>query len=142
MKTYTPKIKNIQRKWYLIDARDKNLGRLSSEIAMLLYGKRKAIFTPHLDCGDYVVVINAKYIKVTGNKQNKKMYFRHSGYPGGIKSQSFKQLFQKDPSAIIYRAVWGMLSHNRLGRDIIKKLKIYPESKYPHKNQKLEKYEI
>ncbi len=109
---------------------------------MLLCGKKKAIFTPHLDCGDYVVVINAKYIKVTGSKQNKKVYFQHSGYPGGVKSESFKQLLQKNPSEIIYKAVWGMLSHNRLGRDIIKKLKIYPESEYPQKSQKLEKYEI
>jgi large subunit ribosomal protein L13 len=142
MKTYIPKPKHIQKKWYLLDARDKILGRLATEIAILLRGKQKAIFTPHLDCGDYVVVINACKIKVSGSKQDKKIYFRHSGYPGGIKSQTFKELFQKDPCKIIQKAVWGMLPHNKLGRQIIKKLKVYPGSEYPRKEQKLEKYEI
>ncbi len=142
MKTYIPKINEIQRKWYLIDAKGKNLGRLSSDIAMLLSGKKKAIFTPHLDCGDYVVIINARHIKVTGNKQDQKMYFRHSGYIGGIKSESLKQLLERNPSEVIYKSVWGMISHNKLGRNVIKKLKIYPDSKHPHNSQKLNKYEV
>jgi large subunit ribosomal protein L13 len=135
MKTYSPKAKDIEREWWVIDAADKNLGKIATQVANLLMGKHKPIFASHIDTGDYVVVINAAKVKVTGKKAEQKMYYRHSGYPGGLKSQRFEELFGKDPSRVIALAVRGMLPHNRLGRAMFKKLKIYPGNEHPHQAQ-------
>lgn len=135
MKTYSPKAKDIEREWWVIDATDKALGRIATQIAKLLMGKHKPIYAPHIDTGDYVVVINAAKVKVTGEKAEQKVYYRHSGYPGGLKSQRFEELFGKDPGRVIELAVKGMLPHNRLGRTMLKKLKIYPGNEHPHQAQ-------
>ena len=135
MKTYSPKAKDIEREWWVIDATDKTLGRIATQIAKLLMGKHKPIYAPHIDTGDYVVVINAAKVKVTGEKAEQKIYYRHSGYPGGLKSQRFEELFGKDPSRVIELAVKGMLPHNRLGRAMFKKLKVYPGNEHPHQAQ-------
>ena len=135
MKTYSPKAKDIQREWWVIDATNQTLGRMASQLARLLMGKHKAIFAPHIDTGDYVVVINAARVRVTGKKAEKKYYYRHSGYPGGLKSQSFEELFSKNPVRVIELAVKGMLPRNRLGRAMLKKLKVYPGDEHPHQAQ-------
>ena len=135
MKTYSPKAKDIEREWWVIDATDKALGRIATQIAKLLMGKHKPIYAPHIDTGDYVVVINAAKVKVTGEKAEQKIYYRHSGYPGGLKSQRFEELFGKDPGLVIELAVKGMLPHNRLGRTMLKKLKVYPGNEHPHQAQ-------
>jgi large subunit ribosomal protein L13 len=135
MKTYSPKSKDIEREWWVIDATDKALGRIAAQIAKLLMGKHKPIYAPHIDTGDYVVVINAAKVKVTGEKAEQKVYYRHSGYPGGLKSQRFEELFSKDPGRVIEIAVKGMLPHNRLGRTMLKKLKVYPGNEHPHQAQ-------
>lgn len=135
MKTYSPKAKDIQREWWVIDATNQTLGRMASQLARLLMGKHKAIFAPHIDTGDYVVVINAARVRVTGKKAEKKSYYRHSGYPGGLKSQSFEELFSKNPVRVIELAVKGMLPRNRLGRAMFKKLKVYPGDEHPHQGQ-------
>jgi large subunit ribosomal protein L13 len=135
MKTYSPKAKDIEREWWVIDATDKALGRIATQIAKLLMGKHKPIYAHHIDTGDYVVVINAAKVKVTGEKAEQKIYYRHSGYPGGLKSQRFEELFGKDPSRVIELAVKGMLPHNRLGRTMFKKLKVYLGNEHPHQAQ-------
>ena len=135
MKTYSPKAKDIERQWWVIDAADKTLGKVATQVANLLMGKHKPIYAPHIDTGDYVVIINAAKVKVTGKKAEQKMYYRHSGYPGGLKSQSFEELFGKEPNRVIELAVKGMLPHNRLGRAMFKKLKIYPGNEHPHQAQ-------
>jgi large subunit ribosomal protein L13 len=135
MKTYSPKVKDIEREWWVIDATDKTLGRIATRVANLLMGKHKPIYAPHIDTGDYVVVINAAKVKVTGKKAEQKIYYRHSGYPGGLKSQRFEELFGKDPVRVMEFAVKGMLPHNRLGRAMFKKLKIYPGNEHPHQAQ-------
>jgi large subunit ribosomal protein L13 len=135
MKTYSPKAKDIKREWWVIDAEDKTLGRIATQIANLLMGKHKPIYAPHIDTGDYVVVINAAKVKVTGEKAEQKIYYRHSGYPGGLKSQRFEELFGKNPVRVMELAVKGMLPHNRLGRAMFKKLKIYTGSDHPHQAQ-------
>lgn len=132
MKTYSPKAKDIKRELWVVDARDKTLGRVASQVANLLMGKHKPIYAPHIDAGDYVVVINAAGVKVTGRKAEQKIYYRHSGYPGGLKSPTFKEVFSNHPTRVIEHAVRGMLPKNRLGRAIFKKLKVYPGSEYPH----------
>jgi len=142
MKTYILPQEKIKRKWYLIDANGQILGRLAAKIADIIRGKNKPHWSPHQDLGDYVVVINAAKVKITGKKLNDKIYYRHSGYPGGIKKETLKELLEKDPTRVIHRAVWGMIPHNRLGRQIIKKLKVYPGSDHPHQAQKLEEYKI
>ncbi len=142
MKTYTPKIGDIKRKWYLVDAKDQILGKLAVVVSNLLRGKNKPQFSSHLDVGDYVVVINSKDIKVTGEKLEDKKYYRYSGYPGGLKSLSLKEMMDRDPNRIVYLAVKGMLPKNRLAGRIIKKLKIYKDSSHPHSNQKLEEIKI
>jgi len=142
VKTYIPKVDEIKRSWYLVDAEGKVLGRLASKIAKILSGKNKPIYTPHLDVGDFVVVINAKKVRVTGNKEEKKVYYRHSGYSGGLKSQTYEELLEKNPRKIIREAVKGMLPKNRLGRKMIKKLKIYSYSEHPHQAQQPEKIEL
>jgi large subunit ribosomal protein L13 len=135
MKTYSPKAKDIEREWWVIDATDKALGRIATQIAKLLMGKHKPIYAPHIDTGDYVVVINAAKVKVTGKKAEQKIYYRHTGYPGGLKSPSFKEVFSKAPARVIERAIKGMLPHNRLGRAMFKKLKVYPGNEHPHQAQ-------
>ncbi|MDD3807392.1 MAG: 50S ribosomal protein L13 [Candidatus Marinimicrobia bacterium] len=138
MKTYTAKLSDIEQKWYIIDATDMVLGRLSSEVAQLLRGKHKPTFTPHLDMGDYVIIVNAEKVRVTGNKASYKQYFHHTGYPGGTRFKSYKDLQATNPEAVILHAVKGMLPHNRLGRQLIKKLKVYRGPEHPHAAQKPE----
>ncbi|HEY65833.1 MAG TPA: 50S ribosomal protein L13 [Caldilineae bacterium] len=135
MKTYSAKPNEIQREWYVVDATGKTLGRLASEIAKILRGKHKPIYTPHVDCGDYVIVINADKIRVTGRKLDQKIYYRHSGYPGGLKSISLRDQLARHPERVIQLAVRGMLPKNRLGRRMIKKLKVYASPDHPHHAQ-------
>ncbi len=135
MKTYSPKAKDIEREWWVIDAADKTLGRVAAQVANLLMGKHKPIYAPHIDTGDYVLVINAAKVKVTGKKAEQKIYYRHSGYPGGLKSPSFKEVFSRKPVLVVELAVKGMLPHNRLGRAMFKKLKVYPGNEHPHQAQ-------
>ena len=142
MKTFMAKKGEIERKWYVIDASDKVVGRLATKIATILRGKHKPVFTPHVDTGDFVVVVNAEKVKFTGNKLDKKFYYRHTGYIGGIKEISAKDLLQKKPEEIIRLAVKGMLPKGRLGRKLIKKLKIYRGEEHPHSAQQPEKLEI
>jgi len=132
MKTYTTKESDIKREWHVIDASGKVLGRLATQIAGLLMGKHKPIFSPNLDTGDFVVVINADKIRVTGNKAKQKLYYRHSGYPGGLKSISLEKMMQTHPTRVIEYAVKGMLPHNRLGARLMKKLKVYVGDTHPH----------
>jgi len=142
LKTYSAKKQDIERKWFLVDARGKTLGRLCSEIAKILRGKHKPIFTPHVDCGDYVVVINADKIKVSGNKMEQKKYYRHSGYVGNLKVTNLKKMLEKSSEFVLKKSVEGMLPHNILGRSMIKKLKIYPGEDHPHQAQKPQKIDI
>lgn len=135
MSTYSTKGKDIQHRWYVVDAEGQILGRLASQVARLLKGKHKPLFTPHLDSGDYVVVINASKVRVTGKKLQAKIYYRHSGYPGGLKSITLGELLEKRPQQVVWKAVWGMLPHNPLGRKMIKKLKVYPQAEHPHAAQ-------
>lgn len=129
---------DADRKWYLVDAKDQVLGRMATEIAKIIRGKNKAIFTPNMDTGDFVVVVNADKVRVTGKRENLKQYIRHSGYPGGQKITSFKEMMKKKPEFVVERAVKGMLPKNRLGRKLIKKLKVYSGEDHPHKAQKPE----
>jgi large subunit ribosomal protein L13 len=142
MKTYTPKVEEIQRRWWVVDADGKVLGRLASEIAQVLRGKHKPMFTPHLDTGDYVVVVNADKVRLTGNKAENKAYFRHSGYMGGEKFVPFKEMLAKHPDRVIDLAVKGMLPKNNLGRLMRRKLKVYAGPEHPHEAQQPEKLEI
>jgi len=135
MKTYSPKAKEINREWWLVDAKNQILGRLASQVARLLMGKHKPIYTPHMDTGDYVVVINAAQVRVTGKKAEEKVYYRHSTYPGGLKSTTLKELLARNPTRVIEYAVKGMLPHNSLGRAMFKKLKVYPGPEHPHSAQ-------
>jgi len=132
MKTYSTKASDIKREWHVIDASDEVLGRLSTQIASLLMGKHKPMFSPNLDTGDFVVVINAEKIRVTGNKTKQKTYYRHSGYPGGLKSIKLEKLMQTYPTRVIEHAVKGMLPHNRLGAKMFKKLRVYVGDIHPH----------
>lgn len=142
MKSYMAKANEIERKWYVIDAEGKVLGRLASEIASVLRGKRKPIFTPHVDCGDFVIVINADKVVLTGNKLNQKIYAYHTGYPGGRREVVYAEMMEKRPEKVIELAVKGMLPKNRLGRKMIKKLKVYTGSEHPHTAQAPEVYEF
>ena len=142
LKTFNLKKEEIKRKWFLVDAKDKNLGRLCTEIARILRGKNKPTFTPHLDCGDFVIVINADKIKVTGNKLKNKNYYRHSGYVGNLKVTSLEKMMEKSPEFVIRNAVKGMLPHNILGKKILKKLKIYKGENNPHDAQEPEKIDL
>ena len=138
MKTFIPKEKDIERKWYLVDVKDKVLGRTASKIADVLRGKNKAYFSNHQDTGDFVIVTNAENVKVTGKKYNNKIYRSHSGYLGGMKEKTFKEVSKLYPERIIEKAVKGMLPKNRLGRKIFKKLKVYKGSHHPHQSQQPE----
>ena len=142
MKTYTVKPGEIKRQWRLVDAEGKTLGRLASRIAAILKGKHKPIYTPHADVGDYVIVINADKIHVTGRKMLQKMYHRHSGYPGGLKSINLRDLLQRHPTRAVEYAVKGMLPKNRLGRRMFKKLKVYAGSDHPHQAQEPQVLEL
>jgi large subunit ribosomal protein L13 len=142
MKTYTPKAPEIQRNWLLVDAQDQVLGRLASHVAQLLRGKHKPMFTPHLDTGDFVVVINADKIRLTGNKPEDKAYFRHSGYIGGERFIPFKTMLEKHPERVIDLAVKGMLPKNNLGRLMRRKLKVYAGPAHPHEAQQPQPIEI
>jgi large subunit ribosomal protein L13 len=135
MKTCSTRAKDIERRWWVIDAADRTLGKVATEAANLLMGKHKPLYAPYIDTGDYVVVVNAAKVKVTGKKAEQKIYYRYSGYPGGLKSPSFKEVFSKDPARVIELAVKGMLPHNRLGRAMFKKLKVYPGNEHPHQAQ-------
>jgi large subunit ribosomal protein L13 len=142
MKTYTPKMDEIQRRWWVVDANGKVLGRLASEIAQVLRGKHKPMFTPHLDTGDYVIVVNADKIRLTGSKPENKAYFRHSGYMGGEKFIPFKDMLAKHPDRVIDLAVKGMLPKNNLGRLMRRKLKVYAGPAHPHEAQQPAPLEI
>jgi large subunit ribosomal protein L13 len=138
MKTFRPKVDEIERKWYVVDAEGKTLGRLASRLAVVLRGKHKPIFTPGMDTGDFIVVVNAGKIHVTGNKLLDKTYYSHSGYPGGISSITLEKLLEKKPEEAIKKAVWGMLPKGTLGRAMFKKLKVYASADHPHAAQEPE----
>ncbi|MFB0505229.1 MAG: 50S ribosomal protein L13 [Thermodesulfobacteriota bacterium] len=142
MRTFMAKKEDFQRNWYLVDAENKVLGRLASELAKILRGKNNPAFTPHVDTGDYVVVINADKVNLTGKKWKEKVYYRHSGYPGGIKSITADNLKAKRPEDLIRLAVKGMLPKNRLGRKLFKKLKVYAGAEHPHQAQQPKQIEI
>ena len=135
MKTHSTKPSEIVRQWYVVDAEGQTLGRLASELAKVLKGKHKAIYSPHLDTGDYVVVINAEKVHVTGRKMDQKVYYSHSGYPGGLKSVTLREQLKKHPTRVLRSAVKGMLPHNPLGRTMLRKLKIYAGDTHPHQAQ-------
>jgi len=142
MKTYVEKKENVKKKWYLIDAKDRVLGRVASRVASVLRGKHKPGYTPHVDMGDNVIVINADRIRVTGLKTQKKIYYHHSGYPGGLKQTVYKEIIKKDPTFPLKNAVKGMLPHTRLGRKQLRHLKIYTGESHPHEAQKPEKLDV
>ena len=135
MRTYVPKQDEIQREWLVVDASNQVLGRLASEVARLLRGKHKPQYTPYLDTGDFVVVVNAQRVRLTGRKREQKVYYRHSGYPGGLKQETAREMLEKYPERLIRRAVWGMLPKNRLGRKLLRKLKVYRGPEHPHEAQ-------
>lgn len=141
-KTYVPKLGDITHEWKLVDANGKNLGRLATQISSILLGKDKPTFTPGVDTGDYVIVVNAEHVTVTGNKLDDKYYYRHSGYPGGLKKISLRDQLEKHPDRVIWQAVWGMLPHNRFGRKLIKKLKVFAGPDHPHKAQEPVQVEV
>ena len=142
MKTYVAKPTDRERNWLLVDASGKTLGRLATQIADALRGKRKPTYTPHVDTGDFVVVVNAEKIAVTGNKLDQKMYYRHSGYPGGLKERSLREQLDRRPTEVLRKAVKGMLPRNRLGRAQLTKLKIYAGAEHPHEAQAPTKIEV
>jgi large subunit ribosomal protein L13 len=134
-KTLVPSIDSLERQWYLVDAADQTLGRLASEVAQVLRGKNNPSFTPHLDTGDFVIIINADKIRVSGNKATQKIYRRHSGRPGGMKTESFEHLHARLPERVVEKAIKGMLPHNALGRQLFRKLKVYKGTEHPHAAQ-------
>jgi large subunit ribosomal protein L13 len=142
VRTYSPKPGDIQRNWYVIDATDVVLGRLAVQTANLLRGKHKAIFAPHVDTGDFVIIVNAEKVALSGSKKTTKMAYRHSGYPGGLSATPIGELLEKDARKAIENAVWGMLPKNRLGRQVLKKLKVYSGPTHPHQAQQAVPFEI
>ena len=142
MRTYQPKPGDVQRQWHVIDATDVVLGRLASQAARLLRGKHKPIYAPHVDTGDFVIVVNADKVALTANKRDQKIAYRHSGYPGGLKRVPYSELLDKRPARAIEKAVKGMLPHNTLGRQMASKLKVYAGPEHPHQAQKPVPYEI
>ncbi len=142
MRTYTPKPGDVERNWYVIDATDVVLGRLASHVATLLRGKHKATFAPHVDGGDFVIVINAGKVALTGNKRETKLAYRHSGYPGGLRATRYSDLLEKHPERAIEKAVRGMLPHTTLGRQQLSKLKVYAGAEHPHAAQQPKPFEL
>ena len=142
MRTYTPKPGEITRTWHVIDATDVVLGRLASQTAVILRGKHKPIFAPHVDTGDFVIIVNAEKIALSGDKATKKLAYRHSGYPGGLSATPVGDLLEKDARKVVEKAVWGMLPKNKLGRQVLKKLKVYSGPHHPHQAQKATPFEI
>lgn len=142
MRTYSPKPGDITREWHVIDAEDIVLGRLAVQAANLLRGKHKPTFAPHMDMGDFVIVVNAEKVALSGDKKNSKLAYRHSGYPGGLTATPIGDLLDKDARKVVEKAVWGMLPKNKLGRQIIKKLKVYSGPNHPHQAQKAVPFEI
>jgi large subunit ribosomal protein L13 len=142
VRTYSPKRADVQRQWHLIDATDVVLGRLASRTAILLRGKHKPTFAPHVDTGDFVIIVNAAKVALSGSKRDQKMAYRHSGYPGGLKAVSYGELLSKRPARVVEKAVKGMLPHNTLGRQMGTKLKVYPGPNHPHQAQQPVPYEI
>ena len=142
MRTYSPKPGDIQRDWHVIDATDVVLGRLAVQTANLLRGKHKAIFAPHVDTGDFVIIVNAEKVALSGSKKTTKMAYRHSGFPGGLSATPIGELLEKDARKAIENAVWGMLPKNRLGRQVLKKLKVYSGPTHPHQAQQAVPFEI
>jgi large subunit ribosomal protein L13 len=142
MKTLFAKKSDVEKKWYIVDADGMVVGRLASRVAMILRGKNKPIYTPHVDTGDFVVIVNADKVRLTGNKLNQKVYYHHSGYPGGLKKETAKDLMKNSPEKIIFTAIRGMLPKNRLGRQQLKKLKVYSGPDHPHKAQNPEPLKI
>ena len=142
MRTYSPKPADIQREWHVIDATDIVLGKLAVQAANLLRGKHKPTFAPHMDMGDFVIVINAEKVALTGDKLNSKLLYRHSGYPGGLTATPVGQLLDKDARKVVEKAVWGMLPKNKLGRQLLKKLKVYSGPTHPHQAQQAKPFEI
>ena len=135
MRTFTQKQEEIARNWYIVDAEGETLGRLASRIAPILKGKHKPVYTPHMDCGDYVIIVNAEKVRVTGRKMDQKLYYRHSGYPGGLRSISLKDQLAKRPERVLQAATRGMSPKNKLGRRMLKKLKVYAGDSHPHQAQ-------
>jgi len=142
MKTYLTPVKDIERKWYVVDAQDKILGRLASEIAVRLRGKHKPNYSTFMDTGDFVIVVNAEKVKLTGKKWDDKVYYRHTGYMGGLKQQTAREILEKKPEDLVMKAVRGMLPKNTLGRKQLKKLKVYVGSEHPHEAQQPEQLEL
>ncbi len=142
MKSFMQKKETVERKWYVIDAEGKNLGRIATKAAILLRGKHKVTYTPHIDCGDFVIIINASKVNLTGDKLNKKIYYNHSGYPGGLRERTAKVMLEKYPEEMLERAIKGMLPHNRLGRAMAGKLFVYKDENHKHQAQKPEVMEI
>ncbi len=140
MKTFSAKVEEIQRKWWIIDAADQILGQVAVNAANILRGKNKPIFTPHMDAGDFVVVVNAEKVRLTGNKETQKRYHSHSGYVGGVKSRTVKEIRAKHPELLVEKAIKGMIPHNSLGRSIFTKLKVYAGDKHPHEAQQPQAY--
>ncbi|HEX7714151.1 MAG TPA: 50S ribosomal protein L13 [Bacillota bacterium] len=142
MQTYMAKPEEVQHKWYLVDAEGQTLGRLASTVAMILRGKNKPTFTPNVDCGDHVIIINAEKVVLTGKKAEDKIHYTHSMYPGGLKAIKYGQLLKNKPEYALTRTIWGMLPHNSMGRKMIKKLRVYRGNEHPHQAQVPEKLEI
>lgn len=142
MKTFMANNQTIQRKWFVVDAEDKTLGRLATEVASVLKGKHKPTYTPHVDSGDYVIVVNAEKIKLTGKKWDQKLYYKHSGYSGGLTSRTAKETMEKFPTRMVEKAVQGMLPHTKLGRAMAKKLFVYAGSEHKHDAQQPERLEV
>lgn len=142
MRTFSAKAAETRRDWYVVDAQGQTLGRLASRIAPILRGKHKPTYTPHLDCGDFVIIVNAEKVRVTGRKLDQKLYHRHSGYPGGITSIDLRDLLASHPERVLQEAIRGMLPKNRLGRQMVKKLKIYAGSTHPHEAQQPKSLEL
>ena len=138
MKSFIAKPEEVERKWYVVDAEGQTLGRLASKVAAILRGKNKPTFTPHVDCGDYVIVINAEKVAVTGKKRQEKIYKRHTGYPGGLRELTFEQLLEKHPEEVVKHAIKGMMPTGKLGRQMYKKLKVYAGPEHKHEAQKPE----
>lgn len=141
-KSFMANAQNIEHKWYVVDATNLTLGRLSTEVASILRGKHKPTFTPHVDCGDYVIIINAEKVALTGSKLDDKIYYRHSGYPGGLKSRTAKRMLELQPQKVLEKSIRGMLPKNRLGDDMYRKLFVYAGPDHPHQAQKPEAYTL